>query len=446
MLKKENELLTRVGPGTPMGRLFRSFWIPVLLAEEVPEPDSPPAKVSVLGEHLVAFRDTNGEIGVIDAYCAHRGASLYWGRNEECGLRCVYHGWKYDVHGDCIDMPNEPTGSSFKEKIHIPAYPAREAGGMVWCYLGPSPQLPSRGWGSRTRQEDEGLPAMPELEWTLVPASHRYVHKRWQDCNYLQNVEGEVDSSHVSFLHRNLKPRGSSTGRMDGYVPGQQLMSQTADGSPVFELLETDYGLLIGARRDFDADQYYWRITQFLMPSYTMIPSEPDQPISFTAAIPIDDTHTWGYTVTWHPDRPLRDEEITRIESWTGIYAEVEGPGYRPVLSKANDYGIDRQTQRSESYTGIRGIREQDLAVQEDQRGPITDRTREHLGSSDAAVIAMRRKLLAALQTMEKGHTPDAVRRPDAYRVRSAAVLDSKSRSLAEVLQGPAAVAAGVGR
>lgn len=455
--KEENELLTRVGPGTPMGRLFRSYWIPVLLAEELPEPDCPPVKVDVLGENLVAFRDTNGQVGVIDAYCAHRGANLYWGRTEECGLRCVYHGWQYDIHGNCIDMPNEPAGAGFKEKIHVTAYPAREAGGMIWAFLGQAapggkaeaatatPLGTSDGvQGQVVQSAPRSIPEMPLLEWTLVPESHRYVHKRFQECNFLQNVEGEVDSSHVSFLHRNTRPRTSSTGRMDGYVPGQQLMSQTADASPVFQVLETDYGLLIGARRDFDAEQYYWRITQFLMPSYTMIPSEPDQPISFTAAIPIDDTHTWGYTVTWHPDRPLRDEEIARIETWTGIYAEVTKPNYRPVLNKANEYLIDRQKQKTESFTGIRGIREQDLAVQEDQRGPITDRTREHLGSSDAAVIAMRRKLLLALQALERDEVVESVRKPAAYRVRSAAVLAPREESLTDVLRGSARAAAGV--
>lgn len=418
LTQEENDLLTRVGPGTSMGRLFRSFWIPVLLAEELPEPDGSPVPVTVLGEPLVAFRDTAGRIGLLDAYCAHRGTNLFWGRNEEHGLRCVYHGWKYDIDGNIVETPAEPADSMIRHHVKQTAYPAQEAGGVIWAYMGGA----------------NPVPGLPQLEWTLVPPSHRYVHKRFQESNYLQNVEGEVDSSHVSFLHRRLRTEGAAHGRMDGYVPGQQLMSASQDTAPVFLLSETDYGLVIGARRDWDAAQYYWRVTQFLMPSYTMIPSEPDQPISFTAAIPIDDTHTWGYTVTWHPERPLSQQEVARIETWTGIYTEVEPGTYRPILNKANHYRIDREKQRTESYTGIRGIREQDLAVQEDQRGPITDRTREHLGAGDAAVSAMRRQLLAALKALDQGADPEAARRPESYRIRSLAVLAPREQSLMEVV------------
>jgi phenylpropionate dioxygenase-like ring-hydroxylating dioxygenase large terminal subunit len=410
--REENELLTRVGPGTPMGALFRRFWLPTLLAEELPAPDGPPVRVRLLGEDLVAFRDTDGRIGLLRAHCPHRGASLYFGRNEERGLRCVYHGWKFDVDGRCVDMPSEPHESSFRHKVRTTAYPCVERGEMIWAYLGPA----------------DCTPALPRLEWALVPSSQRYVHKRFQECNYLQNVEGEVDSAHVSFLHRRLQPAGV-------IVPsaGQTLLARATDGAPVFTVQETPYGLAIGARRNWEQDQYYWRVTQFLMPTYTMIPNEAGAPISFTAAVPVDDTRTAGYTVSWRPDRPLTDEDVARIESWTGIYSEVDPRTYQPLANRANDYRLDRQKQRHESFTGIKGIRDQDLAVQEDQfGGPIADRTREHLGTSDTAVIALRQRLLRAVRALQQGQGPPEARDGDAYSIRSAALLLPRAAPFAE--------------
>ena len=395
---EDNERLTRVGPGTPGGELFRSYWLPVLMAEELPEPDCPPVRVRLLGENLVAFRDTEGNLGLLNAYCPHRNANLFWGRNEECGLRCVYHGWKFDVAGNCVDMPNEPADSVFKEKIQQRAYRLQEAGGVLWAYMGPAAREPE----------------LPQLEWMRVPAAHRYVTKRFQRCNYLQNVEGEVDSSHVSFLHS----------RMQGANPaGLGLAAYNfMDRSPVFVVQETDYGMLVGARRNAGDDSYYWRITQFLMPTYTMIPAEPGNTISFTSATPVDDVTMIGFTVTWHPDRPLNQQEIAQVESWTGIHTEVD-EHYQPLRNMDNDYLIDRALQRTENYTGIRGIREQDLAVQEDQTGPISDRSLEHLGTSDLGIIAMRRRLLRTIEQIEAGAQPHEAAHGASYRVRSAAIV-----------------------
>jgi len=412
--QEENDLLCCTGPGTPMGNLFRRFWLPVALSRELPKPDCPPVRMRILSEDLIAFRNTNGKVGLLSRYCPHRGASLFFGRNEEGGLRCVYHGWKFDTTGVCIDMPNEPAECSFKHKIRQTAYPTREAGGVIWAYMGPQ----------------EIMPELPELEWTLVPQNHVYVHKRFQHCNYLQNVEGEVDSSHVSFLHREFRPE-----KFNAAIAGQVLLAQAKDTAPKFLVQETEYGLTIGARRNWDADQYYWRVTKFLMPSFTLIPSEAGSPINFTAAVPVDDKNMVGFTVTWLPDRPLADNDISTIESWTGAYAEVDPKTFEPIASRANDHLLDREKQRTENFTGMRGIREQDIAVQEDQfGGPVTDRTKEHLGTSDTGVITLRRRLLNSVRNFQQGQEPPEPRKATAYRVRPIADIAYRNLSLDEVL------------
>jgi phthalate 4,5-dioxygenase len=407
--REENELLTRVGPGTPMGNLIRCFWQPFALSTELPHPDSDPIRVKLLGEELVAFRDTNGSVGLLAQNCPHRGASLFFGRNEEAGLRCVYHGWKFDTDGTCVDMPNEPAESDFKHKVKATAYPTEERGGLIWAYMGPDPHR---------------APAPPALEFTHVPESHRYPTKRIQFCSYLQNVEGEVDSSHVSFLHSKPNSAADSAGITAdaSLTPLPNYMAR--DKAPRFFVLPTEYGIAIGARRDAESDTYYWRITQFLMPTYTMIPTPVGSPVTFTAAVPMDDEHMMGFTVTWHPDRPLTDNERGQIESWLGVHTEVDPKTFIPLRNRDNDYLIDRELQRSKrSFTGIRGIREEDLAVQEGM-GPIYDRTSEHLGSSDLAVISMRRRLLDAVRDLaEHGEVPYEARNPDGYRVRSAALV-----------------------
>jgi phenylpropionate dioxygenase-like ring-hydroxylating dioxygenase large terminal subunit len=408
LTREENELLTRTGPDTPMGQLLRRFWVPVLLAEELPEPDCPPVRLRIMGEDLVAFKDTLGRIGVLDAYCPHRRAHLFWGRNEECGLRCVYHGWKFDVEGNCVDMPNEPPESRFKEKVKQTAYPAREWGGVIWAYMGPRELMPSEP---------------PQLEWARVPASHRLITKRLQESNWAQAVEGGIDSSHVSFLHRTLGPARATPDRAGAVLPRQVADLMVRDTAPRFTAKQTEYGLLIGARRDAGDDSYYWRITQFLLPWYTMIPGalEPGQPLSGHAWVPIDDEHVWTFTVTWHPDRPLTEAELAEMRAGYGIHCEVDTQ-YVPIRNARNNYLIDRQAQKTQSYTGIKGISEQDMAVQESM-GPIVDRTQEHLGTADTAIIAYRRLLLRLAKNLQQGQEPVAAHRPDTYRVRSASVI-----------------------
>jgi phenylpropionate dioxygenase-like ring-hydroxylating dioxygenase large terminal subunit len=390
--------------------------LPVALSRELPKPDCPPVRLRILAEDLIAFRDTNGKVGLLSRYCPHRGASLFFGRNEEAGLRCVYHGWKFDVNGECVDMPNEPVECVFRNKIRQTAYSTREAGGVIWAYMGLLATMPE----------------LPKLEWTLVPETHVYVHKRFQHCNYLQNVEGEVDSSHVSFLHHEFQAE-----KFNAALAGQLLLARAKDSAPKFLVKETDYGLAIGARRNWDAAQYCWRVTQFLMPSFTLILSEAGSPINSTAAVPVDDTNMLGFTVTWRPDRPMDEDDTRTIESWTGAYAEVDPRTFEPVANQANDYLLDLEKQRSENFTGMRGIREEDIAVQENQfGGPIADRTKEHLGTSDAGVIALRRRLLNSVHNLQHGHEPPEPRRARAYCVHPIADLAHRELSINEVI-GP---------
>jgi phthalate 4,5-dioxygenase oxygenase subunit len=394
---EENELLTRTGPGTPMGELFRRYWTPILLSSELPAPDGAPLRVGLLGEALVAFRTTSGQVGLIQNHCPHRGASLFFGRNEEHGLRCVYHGWKFDVEGNCVDMPNEPAESDFKHKVKAVAYPTLERGGIIWTYLG----------------DPATRPAPPDLEWALVPDEQRFISKRLQETNYAQAMEGGIDSSHVSFLHneQGRRPAGSAAFR---YL--------VADTAPKFEVVDTSYGFMIGARRNAEEDSYYWRITQWLFPFYTMIPPSGDNPIGGHAWVPIDDETCFTFSMSWHPSRALTDAEVEGYRNGAGIHA-LKIPGtFRPQRNRTNDYQIDRQLQRSgRSYTGIVGISEQDTAVQESM-GRIFDRTNERLGAADSAIIQMRRRLMKAARDLEAGIEPPALQPAD-FKVRSVSVV-----------------------
>src|SRR5436309_3536854 len=230
MLTREmNTFLTRTGPGTPMGELFRRYWIPALLDWELPERDCPPVRVKLLGEKLVAFRDTAGRIGMIEEFCAHRGVSLWFGRNEECGLRCPYHGWKYDVNGQCVDLPSEPEESGVRRGIKLKSYPCVELGGVIWTYMGPP----------------EEKPPLPSFEWVHLPPSHRVTTKRWQESNYLQAIEGGIDSSHVSFLHRG----DLATDPFHRNTAGAKFAKST---KTTFHIVDSAGGLIIGARREAD--------------------------------------------------------------------------------------------------------------------------------------------------------------------------------------------------
>ena len=366
MLSKElNALLTRTGPGTPMGELMRRSWLPALLSEEVPEPDSPPAQVRMLGEELVAFRDSEGRIGLLEDHCLHRGTSLYYGRNEECGLRCVYHGWKFDVSGRVVDTPAEPTGSRFKEKLHHRAYPTHEVAGIIFAYLGP-PEL---------------LPVFPAYAWTDVPASQTYVTKCLLECSYLQGLEGECDSAHLGFCHADLTTEGRSA-------------PYAVDVAPRYEVEETDFGLRFIALRDAGPNHTYVRVSSFVPPVSCWVPARGKE---IHLYVPLDDTRAWRYDLGFRTDRVVRPDEVHRR-------AQI-GNDYRRVRTQANHYLQDRELQRTVSYTGIEDFLNHDACCTETM-GSIYDRSQEHLGASDAAVIATRLYLIDAVRALQAGWEP----------------------------------------
>ena len=420
------DLLRQVGPGTPLGTLLRRYWIPAMPSSDLPDPWAAPVRVKLLGEELVAYKDTTGRIALLQEFCAHRRASLFFARNEgeqssdgQCGLRCPYHGWKYDITGQCIDMPNEPPTSRFKDHVKLTSYPAVDRGGIIWTYMGPAEQMPG----------------LPELEWSVVPDEQRYVSRRLEHVAFTQAVEGGIDSSHASFLH-------AENGTLwSGYGPnkiGAQVQSEgnlmTADTAPRFFIEPTEYGLLIGARRNTPDEKYYWRITQFVMPWYSFIPGGGGGgPISGHAWVPIDDTTTWTWSMTYHPDRPLSKTEVENCERGHGIHVRRIPGTDLPAQNADNDYEINRLTQRHMlSISGIDGTGAQDQAVQESM-GPQFDPAAEQLGSSDSAIIAFRRRLIAEARALGSGQSTDpSSLDPHVHRVRSAAVVLTQSESWIE--------------
>jgi phthalate 4,5-dioxygenase oxygenase subunit len=406
--REENALLTETNAGTPMGDYFRRYWLPAMLSTELPAPDCPPVRVKLLGENLIAFRDTDGRVGLLDEFCTHRGASLFWGRNEECGLRCVYHGWKYDVEGNCVDMPNEPPEYAFENRVRTGSYLTREYGGLIWAYMGPSEQMPE----------------LPKLEWARVSESHRYFSKRFQETNYLQAIEGGIDSSHSNFLHASVAAFRRTPAYVEKTKNSTNLRAKyhLLDSAPKFTVRKTDYGLQIAVRRDAEADTYYWRLTQFLLPGFSMIPYQKGLSIHGHCWVPRDDQTCWVWTMTWNPDAPLSREDWDTIRNETFVHAQVDPVTFRPIRNSDNNYMIDREQQRTTTMTGIHGFASQDQAVQESM-GPSVDRTRERLGTSDTGIIAMRRLLLQEVRALQQGREPFAAHHGDVYWVRSASTV-----------------------
>lgn len=423
MLTKEvNDLLTQTGAEAPMGQMFRKYWIPALLARELPENDSAPVRVKLLGERLIAFRDSKGRYGLMDEFCAHRGVSLWFGRNEEGGLRCPYHGWKYDVTGQCVDVPSEAEESGFCEKIKLKAYPLVKIGDILWTHMG----------------DKDDRPPMPEWEFCNVPDAQTYTSKRWQECNWLQAMEGGIDSSHVSFLHSGSLAADPLFRGAKGNQYNQK------DRKPVFEVVDAPGGLFIGARRNAENDQYYWRITPWVMPSFTMVPPRGDHPVHGHFWIPIDDHNTWAWSFDYHPTRALTQEEREAMEAGWGVHNQYVPGTFRPLQNKDNDYLMDREAQkRGESYSGIWGIAMQDASLQESM-GPIVDRTKENLVSTDNGIIMARHRLRRAVNAMMKTGAVPPGRDPVHQRVRSVAAVLPKDDAFVDACQADLTVREGI--
>ena len=416
---EDNEGLTRTGAGTPMGDFFRRFWLPVLLSRELPERDGPPVRLRVLGEDLVAFRDTEGRVGVLDPRCPHRGANLFFGRNEECGLRCAYHGWKFDVEGRCVDMPTLPPESGLRARVRAGAYPAREWGDLVWAYLGPPAQEPP----------------LPELEFALLPAAHRFVSKKLQQCNWAQACEGALDTAHFSFLHM---PVWSGDEAIDAAVSRSSVDRERTrwmrdDPRPEFDVVRHDVGFVAGAARKADGDALYWRIAQFMLPSHALTPNAlPGENIHGQTWVPITDEQAWVFCYTWNPDRPLTEAERRAYRGGRSVHAEVDAR-WVPLRNRDNDYLVDRDDQKRRTFTGIQGVSEQDAMIQ-DSQGFIADRTREHLGPTDAAIIEFRRQVLRGARDLQAGIEPAAPRAATAYRLRGGSIIAPRALAFDEVM------------
>lgn len=399
LTKSENERLTRVGPGTPMGALLRRYWIPGLLSADLDKPDGAPVRVRLLGEDLVAFRDTDGIVGLVGAYCPHRLAPMYFGRNEKNGLRCVYHGWKFDRTGRCVHLPTEPPESTYKDRIQLDAYPTHEAGGIVWVYMGPEKLQPPK----------------PDWELTRAPISHSFVSRNLQDCNWLQALEGGLDSAHAMIMHN------GDVGDLAWIEDYDRLV-------PKLEVNPTEYGFTYTASRNA-GDKRWLRLYQYFMPFTQMrgrvAPlrggATPEIPTMCGHMwVPADDetTHSFNFIYSANPAIPLTHEFAMQNEIDDGRGPDDLLPDFRLKKNLTNDYLLDRNRQRGGNFTGIEGINTQDVAIQEGM-GKIVDRSREHLGSTDRAIIQMRRMLLEAIRTMEAGETPKGVDTSSYSRARA---------------------------
>jgi phenylpropionate dioxygenase-like ring-hydroxylating dioxygenase large terminal subunit len=377
-----------------MGNLLRRFWIPALLSSELAEPDGPPVRVELLGERLVAFRDTDGRVGLLDTYCAHRRANLFWGRNEACGLRCAYHGWKFDVNGVCVDIPNVSKGDMIRTGVRVTSYPVQERGGVAWAFMGPG-----------------APPPFPATEVFDLPPSHRHIQKIVLEGNWFQFMEGDVDSSHVAFLHSRVDGRPPVPGT---FIPHWQF----GDLTPKLAAKTTKYGMMLTARREAGPDEYSLRVTQWLMPFTSLIAAVRDSAFTTNIRIPLTDEKTMHLRIFARIDQPLTANDRAILDGGV-LFPEMMPGTFETRANIGNDYLIDRAAQKTTSFTGIKSIPVQDYAMVQDQGGPCADRSRENLIESDLAIIAVRRRILRAVKALAAGEEPPEASNAAAYRVRS---------------------------
>ncbi|MDO9570604.1 MAG: Rieske 2Fe-2S domain-containing protein [Hydrogenophaga sp.] len=410
LTREDNQRVTQVGPGTEMGQLMRLYWIPFLLSKDV-DVDGQTYKVRLLGEDLVAYRDTDGQVGLVDHACPHRGAPMAFARNEDGGLRCIYHGWKFDTTGACREMPAEPANSAMLKKVKIAAYPVRERNGVLWAYMGPDADNP---------------PPLPDIEWNLVPEEQVALTMRVQECNWLQALEGEIDSAHAAILH----------GRVDvGGIINQ--WKQAQDLTPTFECVQHSVGVSIASRRKVGDDKNYIRVNQFLMPFWTFVPPQAQYPdLSGHAWVPIDDHHTLCLMFSYTPAQPLYEKTRKVFKEGyggreTGHASEASFEKRSPVepyhtywsrFNRANAYQFDYGLQVNKYNSGLPGLWVQDAACQSGVAA-VYDRSKEHLGTSDTGIARTRRMLLDSLRKLgQDGTRPESVNQPDRYMLRAASL------------------------
>ncbi len=383
LTREENDLLCRVEGDAPMGLLMRRHWIPACLSEEVAELDGAPVRMRLLGEDLVAFRDSDGRLGVVDEHCPHRRASLALGRNEESGLRCLYHGWKIDVDGNVIDMPSEPRESCLAQKVRHTAYPSREAGGFVWVWMGPAGEI-------------------PEFEppaWAPSANIRTSVVKIPIGCNWAQVLEGAIDSAHSSTLHSTdmVPARVESAG-----ATAKQWQRPSTDKAPRLQIQRTEFGFrYVAIRRPIKnaGTHDYLRITLFVAPFTTLIPPNNLYNLAILN-IPQDDTHTLFYFIAWS-DKEGIDQEAWRKFCGAQIGIDLDN-NFRRIRTLANDFLQDRSAMKLGNFTGITGIPNQDIAMWETM-GAIADRSRERLGASDVAIVEFRHIMVDAARAVREG-------------------------------------------
>ena len=380
---EENELLCRVEGEAPMGQLMRRHWIPACLSEEVAERDGTPVRVRLLGEDLVAFRDSKGRLGMVDEHCPHRRASLALGRNEECGLRCLYHGWKVDVEGNVVDRPSESHEARLAKKVIHKAYPCREAGGFVWIWMGPPDQM-----------RDFEPPA-----WAPSQGVRTSVVKIQVDCNWAQVLEGAIDSAHSSSLH--------STDMVPAEVAGagateSEWLRPSTDKAPRLQVQRTEFGFrYVAIRRPIaNADTHdYLRITLFVAPFTVLIPPNDRYQLSILN-IPRDDISTMFYFIAWSEGEGI-EQDAWRDFCRARVGVDLDS-NFRRIRRLENNYLQDREAMKRGSHTGIAGIPNQDIAMWETM-GPIADRSRERLGASDMAIVQFRRIMVDAARKLRDG-------------------------------------------
>lgn len=382
--REENELLTRVENGAPMGQLMRQHWVPICLSEEVAEPDCAPVAARILGENLVVFRDTDGNVGVMDEACPHRGPSLVYGRNEEGGLRCLYHGWKMDVHGNVLEMVSEPAASGFADKVKHKAYPVKEWGGMVWAWMGAK----------------EAMPEFAPPRWAPTADTRVSIAKVVLPVNWAQVLEGAIDSAHSSSLH--------SSDMVPARVHGAEATDKnwlrpSTDKAPRLQVQQTGYGFRYAAIRRpiFNAQTHeYVRTTVFVAPWTVLIPPNNLYNVA-NVNVPVDDTHMVFYFIGWgHPSQTPETETWRKfLHLSVGVDLDER---YRLLRGHKQRFGQDRQAMKAGNFTGIKGIPNQDMAMWLTM-GPIADRTKDRLGASDLAVVEFRKQMVEAVKAVAKG-------------------------------------------